>query len=60
MRFLKNLLINIGILLAIGVVLYLVAPDVMRQVFQLFKGIYGPAIIILLVVVAALPRRRRR
>jgi tetratricopeptide (TPR) repeat protein len=57
MEFLKDLLRNLAILIAIGIVLYIIAPDMMKQVFQLYGMLFGP-IAILLVIVAALPRKK--
>jgi hypothetical protein len=59
MDFLKGLLRNLALLLIIGVVLFILFPDTMKQVFQLYGALFGPLSIIL-VVVAALPRKRRR
>jgi hypothetical protein len=59
MDFLKDLLRNLALLLIIGVVLFILFPDTMKQVFQLYGALFGPLAIILLVV-AALPRKRRR
>ena len=56
--FIKDFLRNLAILIAIGVVLFIVAPDFMNPVFQLYGALLGP-IIIVLVVVAALPRKKR-
>ncbi len=60
MKFLRNFLWNLGLLLGIGVVLFLIYPDMMRQIFQLYGAFLGPGLVILIVVVAALPRRSRR
>lgn len=57
-EFLKDLLRNLAFLVGIGVVLYLIVPDMMKQVFQLYGMLFGP-IAILLVIVAALPRKKR-
>jgi hypothetical protein len=58
MEFLKDFLRNLVILIGIGVVLYIIFPDMMKQVFQLYGMLFGP-IAILLVIVAALPRKKR-
>jgi tetratricopeptide (TPR) repeat protein len=58
MEFLKDLLRNLVFLSAIGVVLYIIFPDMMKQVFQLYGMLFGP-IAILFVIVAALPRKKR-
>lgn len=59
MRFVSDFIRNLVILIVIGIVLLVVFPNMMGQVFQLFGGIFGPVIIVILVVAAALPRRRR-
>jgi hypothetical protein len=58
MQFFKGLLINLGLLLVIGLVLFVLFPDPMRQIFQTYCVIFGPIVVILLIVVAALPRKR--
>ncbi len=60
MTFLKGFLTNLLILTAIGAVLFIAAPDMMKQVFQLYGGLFGPGIVIVLIIVAALPRKRIR
>ncbi len=57
--FIKDFLRNLGLLILIGIILMIAFPDQMRQVFQLYGALFGPAIVILLIIVAALPRRRR-
>lgn len=59
MQFLKNLLRNLLILVALGVVVYLLYPTIMGQVFQVYWLLYGPLVIVMLVVFS-LPRKRRR
>ena len=59
MQFLKNFLKNLGFLLVIGIVLFFVAPDMMRQVFGAFGQLFGPLAIIM-IIVAALPSRRKK
>ncbi|MPM37318.1 hypothetical protein SDC9_83928 [bioreactor metagenome] len=58
MQFLKDLIRNLLILVVIGVVLYLLYPTMMGQVFQVYGSLFGPVAIILLVVFA-LPRKKR-
>jgi hypothetical protein len=55
----KNFLINLAFFIFLGVVLLILFPDIMRQVFGLYNGLGILPIFILLVVVAALPRRKR-
>ena len=59
MQFLKNFLKNLGFLVVIGIVLFFVAPDMMRQVFDAFGQLFGPLAIIM-IIVAALPSRRKK
>jgi len=58
LQFLKDFLINLAILAVIMIVLFLAAPDMMRQVYELLGALFGP-ILILIVLVRALPRKRR-
>ncbi len=58
--FFVELLKNLGFLIAFGIIIYILFPDMMRQVFQLYGALFGPVIIILLIVIAALPRKKRR
>ena len=58
MRFFLDLLRNLGLLLIIGLALFIIFPDMMRQVFQLYGAIFGPLVIILIVVMA-LPHKSR-
>lgn len=58
MGFFKDFLRNILILVAIVVVLFLIYPDIMKQVFQVYGALFGPLAIIM-VLVFALPRRKR-
>ncbi len=59
MQFLKNFLKNLGFLVVIGIVLFFVAPDMMRQVFDAFGQLFGPLAIIM-IIVAALPSKRTK
>ncbi len=59
-QFFKRLLWNLGLLIAIGLVLYVLFPDIIRQVAQVYGLLFGPVIIILLVLAAAMPQGRRR
>lgn len=59
MTFLIDFMINLAFLVGLGVVLFLVAPDMMKQVYDAFGLILGP-IAILFVIVKALPQKNRR
>jgi len=58
MQFLKDFLRNLAFLTVIMIVLFLAAPDMMRQVVDMLGALFGP-ILILVVITAALPRKRR-
>jgi len=55
MKFLLKLLRNLAFLVGIGIVLYLLFPEIMADVFQLYGKIFGP-LALLVLIVAALPR----
>ena len=58
MHFLKDLFRNLAILIVIGLVVFFMYPDLMKQVGGVFGSLFGP-LAILMVIVFALPRRRR-
>ena len=58
MEFLKSFLINLGLLLIIGLILFILYPDMIKQIIQLYGALLGPVAIIV-VIVAALPRKKR-
>jgi len=57
-EFIKDLLMNLLILVVIGIALFFLFPDIMREVFNLYGQLLGPLVIIILVVIA-LPTKRR-
>jgi hypothetical protein len=57
MRFIKNFLINLAILLGAILVLYLIYPAMMGQIIKAYGMLFGP-VGILAIIVFALPRRR--
>jgi hypothetical protein len=57
MQFLKDLLRNLAILIVIGLAVYFIYPDIMKQVYEFFGLLFGP-LVILIIIVFALPRRR--
>jgi len=59
MDFLIVLLRNLLMLVVLGVVLYLMFPEMVGSMFQLYGMLFGPFAILILIA-AALPRRRRR
>ncbi len=58
MDFLKGLLRNLAILIGIGIVLLILFPIQMSQVYELLGGLFGP-IAILILIGAALPKKTR-
>ncbi len=56
--FLKNLLRNLLILGAIFIVLFIVSPGMMSQVYNALGQLFGPLLIVI-IIVAALPRKSR-
>jgi cbb3-type cytochrome oxidase subunit 3 len=59
MKFLKAFLKNLVFLLLLGVILWILFPDQMSEVFNLYGTLFGP-VAILLVVAFAFPRKRRQ
>lgn len=57
MKFLIKLLKNLAFLVGIGIVLYILFPEMMANVFQLYGKIFGP-LALLALIVAALPRKK--
>jgi asparagine N-glycosylation enzyme membrane subunit Stt3 len=56
----KDFLRNLGILIIIGVVFFVLFPEIMRGILGLYDGLGILPIFILLIIVSALPRRKRR
>lgn len=52
MRFFRDLIFNLGLLLIIALVLFFLFPDMMRGVFQLYSGLFGPVLILIAIGVA--------
>ncbi len=59
MEFAKNFLRNLILLGVIGVVLFIVFPDMMSQIFGLYGALFGPGLVLLVIIVAALPRKNQ-
>ena len=59
MQFVKRFLLNLALMVVIGIVLFILLPDMMRRIFQLYGLLFGPLALVILVL-AALPRRSRR
>jgi cbb3-type cytochrome oxidase subunit 3 len=56
----KAFITNLIVLVIIGVVLFVLFPDIMRGILGLYDGLGILPIFILLVIVSALPKRKRR
>jgi hypothetical protein len=59
MQFLKNLALNLLLLLVIGVALFVIFPDIMKQVLGIYGALFGP-LVFLMILVVAMPRKRSR
>lgn len=59
MDFLKDFVRNLALLTLIGIILLVLFPDIMRQVFGLYGALFGP-LVILILIVAALPKRNKK
>lgn len=59
MDFLKSFVRNLALLILIGIILLVLFPDIMRQVFGLYGALFGP-LAILILIVAALPKRNKK
>jgi hypothetical protein len=56
----RGFLINLSLLAAGGIVLFIISPSMMKQVFEIFNGTGLLLIFIAMVILAALPHRSRR
>lgn len=56
MGFVKKLLKNLGFLVLIGIALFMLFPEQMTGIFNLYGAVFGPLAVILLIG-AALPKR---
>ena len=59
MVFLKGFLRNLALLVALGLVIYFMYPDVVMQTLEAYWLILGP-IAVLFVIIAALPKKRTK
>ena len=57
MDFVKGFIRNLAIMFGLGLVIYLIEPEMVRQVIEVYWQILGP-IALLFVFIAALPRKR--
>ena len=56
----RSFLQNLAFLAVLLLFLFIVFPDLMKQVFGIYNGLGILPIVILVIIVAALPRKRRR
>lgn len=56
----RNFLRNLALLVVLVLLLFIIFPDMMKQVIGVYNGLGFLPIIILVLMVAALPRRRSR
>ena len=56
----RDFLFNLSGLVVIGLVLFLLFPDISKGIYQVYNGLGILPIFLLMVVLAALPRRKRR
>ncbi len=56
---LKGLLKNLTLLIGIGLILLILFPSQMSQVYELLGGLFGPLAIVILIV-AALPDKKKK
>ena len=56
----KDFLRNLGILIIIGFVFFVLFPEIMRGILELYDGLGILPIFLLLIIVSALPKRKRR
>ena len=59
MKFAINLLRNLAIVVVLAVILYIVKPEIMAQVFLEYWMYFTP-LLLLLVVFLAFPRKRKK
>lgn len=59
MKFLSDFLFNIGLLILGGIILLVLFPKEMGDVYQVAWTLFGPIILVVLLI-NALPGRRRR
>lgn len=56
----KDFFRNLVILALLAIVVFLVFPDIMREILGLFNGLGILALFVLMVFLSALPRKSRR
>jgi hypothetical protein len=58
MAFLKGFFRNLAFLAGLGLIIYLIKPEMVKGAFEAYWQILGP-IGLLIIVIAAIPQRRR-
>jgi len=56
----RDFLRNLALLAGLAILLFIVAPDIMRQILGIYNGLGILPIVAVLILLAALPRRTRR
>ena len=56
----RSFLQNLALLAGLVLLLFIVFPDIMKQVIGIYNGLGILPIVILAIILAALPRKRRR
>jgi hypothetical protein len=56
----RDFLFNLSGLVVIGLILFLLFPDISKGILQIYNGLGILPVFLLMVVLAALPRRKRR
>jgi len=56
----RSFLQNLALLAVLALLLFIIFPDIMKQVIGVYNGLAILPIVILLIIMRALPRKRRR
>ena len=56
----RSFLRNLALLAFLGIVVFLLFPDMMKGVLEVYNGLGLLPVVIVLVILAALPRRKQR
>ena len=56
----SSFLRNLALLVVLGIVIFLLFPDMMKGVFGVYNGLGLLPVMVVLVILAALPRKKRR
>ena len=58
MDFIKRFFINLVLVLVLLIILFIISPNIMGQVFQIYGTLFGPIIILILIAITW-PRNQR-